>query len=120
MAGSVTIGKGASPGYYTEQAERGTDYYAAGAGSEKTGSEPAGTWAGDGCRDLGLESGAIVDHGAFGSIFGSHIDPRDGSRIGRAMSRRDAEAIYGGMLNAEPGATAERRAELFTQARAQT
>src|SRR5262245_23340991 len=91
MAGSITIGKGADPGYYTEQVTRGTDYYAAGAGAPsggKSGSEPEGTWAGDGCADLGLEAGAFVDHEAFGSIFGSHIDPRNGSPIGRALSHR--------------------------------
>jgi conjugative relaxase-like TrwC/TraI family protein len=119
MAGSLTIGKGASPGYYTEQASRGTDYYAAGAGDAKPGREPEGVWTGDGCPDLGLQPGAFVDHEAFAAIYGSHVDPRDGSRIGRALSHRDAEAIYGRMLDAEPGATAERRAELFTQAQAQ-
>jgi conjugative relaxase-like TrwC/TraI family protein len=119
MAGSLTIGKGASPRYYTEQASRGTDYYAAGAGSERPGSEPAGVWTGDGCSDLGLEIGTEVDHEAFGRIFGSHIDPREGTRIGRAMRHRDAEEIYQDLLGAEPGATAERRAELFAQAEAQ-
>jgi len=118
VAGSLTIGKGASPAYYTEQASRGTDYYAAGAGADKPGSEPAGIWTGDGCPDLGLEVGAEVDHKAFERIFGSHIDPRHGSRIGRAMRRRNAEAIYGDLLDAEPSATAERRAELFAQAQA--
>jgi hypothetical protein len=42
VAGSLTIGKGARPAYYTQQASRGTDYYSAAAGSEKPGSEPAG------------------------------------------------------------------------------
>jgi hypothetical protein len=119
MAGSLTIGKGASPGYYTEQASRGPDYYAAGAGAAKPGREPEGAWTGDGCRDPGLEQGAFVDHEAFAAIYGSHVDPRDGSRVGRALSHRDAEAIYGDLLNAEPGATAERRDELFAQAQAQ-
>jgi conjugative relaxase-like TrwC/TraI family protein len=119
VAGSLTIGKGASPGYYTGQASRGTDYYAAGAGSEEPGSEPTGIWTGDGCADLGLEVGSEVDHETFARIFGSHTDPQDGSRIGRAMRYRDAEAIYGNLLDAEPGATAERRSELFAQAQAQ-
>ena len=119
MAGSITIGKGASPGYYTRQATRGTDYYAAGAGQEKSASEPAGVWTGDGCPDLGLKVGAEVDHEAFGFIFGSHVDPRDGSRIGRAMSHRDAESVYGSMLAAEPSATALRKDELWIQAQAQ-
>jgi conjugative relaxase-like TrwC/TraI family protein len=116
MAGSLTIGKGASPGYYTEQASRGTDYYAASAGSEKAGREPEGTWAGDGCSDLGLEPGAVVDHEVFATIFGSHIDPRDGSQIGRKLTAPTAEAIYGRLLDAEPGAMAERRQELWAQA----
>src|SRR5271166_7030293 len=101
VAGSLTIGKGASPAYYTGQASRGTDYYAAGAGSDEPGSEPAGIWAGDGCPDLGLEMGAVVDHEVFGKIFGGHIDPRTGSKIGRAMRNRDAEAIYGDLLTGE-------------------
>jgi hypothetical protein len=118
MAGSLTIGKGASPLYYTEQVSRGTDYYSAAAGSERPGSEPEGIWTGDGCSNLALEIGAEVDHKSFGLIFGSHIDPRDGSKIGRAMRHRDAEEIYCDLLDAEPGATAERRAELFAQAQA--
>ncbi len=118
MAGSLTIGKGASPEYYTGQASRGTDYYAAGAGPEMPCSEPAGIWTGYGCPELGLEIGAEVDHQAFARIFGSHIDPRDGLKIGRAMRHRDAEAIYGDLLHVEHGATAERRAELFAQAQA--
>ncbi len=73
-------------------------------------------WTGDGCRDLGLEPGAFVDHEAFGAIFGSHVDPRDGSRIGRPLTAPDAEAIYGKLLEAEPGAIAERRQELWAQA----
>ncbi len=119
MAGSMTIGKGASPGYYTRQASRGTDYYAAGAGAAKPGSEPEGVWTGDGCPDLGLQVGTEVDHEAFGYIFGSHVDPRDGSRIGRAMEHRDVEAIYGDMLHAEPAATAQRKDELWIQAQVQ-
>ena len=118
LAGMVTVGKGSDAGYYSSQASRGADYYSAGAGSEKPGTEPPGTWAGDGLADLGLEEGAEIDHEAFGYIFSGHVDPRDGSKIGRTLKARDPEAIYGKLLDAEPGATAERRAELFAQAQA--
>jgi conjugative relaxase-like TrwC/TraI family protein len=116
MAGSVTIGKGHDAAYYT-QAARGTDYYSADA--QKGGTEPAGIWTGTGCPDLGLEVGRVVKEDVFAQLFDSHVDPRTGERIGRAMARSDAEAIYGRLLDAEPGATAERKSELFIQAQAQ-
>ena len=97
----------------------GTDYYAAGAGAEKPGREPEGIWTGDGCRDLGLEPGAFVDHEAFADDLRQPRRPA-GRLAGSAgpLSHRDAEAIYARLLNAEPGATAERREELFAQAQA--
>jgi len=95
MPGSITIGKGASPGYYTRQAPRGADYYAAGVGQDKPGSEPAGVWTGDGCADLGLNAGDQVDHEAFGFIFGSHVDRATGrGSAGRSHGFRSGS--YGG------------------------
>jgi conjugative relaxase-like TrwC/TraI family protein len=121
MAGSLTIGKGTCPEYYTAQAARGADYYSAGAGIE--GTEPPGLWTGDGCPDLGLEPGSVVDHDAFRVIYGEHVDPRDGSRIGRALQAptetKDADEIYRRLLAAEPDATGERREQLRIAAKSE-
>ena len=82
--------------------------------------EPEGTWTGTGCPDLGLAIGAAVSPGVFVRLFGEHVDPRDGSRLCRAMSRyQDWRAGYAAALAAEPEATAERRAELKDAAKAQ-
>ena len=103
----------AAPGGYYEAAAGGggADYYAAGAGRE--GREPDGVWAGDGCRELGLEPGSVIDTEAFKTIYDRHVDPRDGSRIGRALTDQDVHQLYAGMLAGEPGATAERKQELL-------
>ncbi len=82
--------------------------------------EPEGTWTGAGCPELGLVIGSAVSPGVFVRLFGEHADPRDGSRLGRAMSRyQDWRAGYAAALAAEPEATAERRAELKDAAKAQ-
>jgi len=103
--------------YYT-QAGKGPEYYSSAAGMG--GMEPSGTWTGAGCPELGLAIGAAVDPAVFIPLFGEHTDPRDGARLGRAMSRyRDWRAGYEEALKAEPEATAERRAELRDEAKAQ-
>lgn len=117
MAAIATIASGHDPAYYT-QAAKGPEYYSSAAG--KSGMEPAGTWTGAGCPELGLAIGTAVNPGVFVSLFGEHKDPRDGSRLGRAMSRyRDWRAGYDEALKAEPEATAERRAELRDEAKSQ-
>ncbi len=117
MAAIATIASGHDPAYYT-QAAKGPEYYSSAAG--KSGMEPEGTWTGAGCPELGLAAGAAVNPEVFVSLFGEHKDPRDGSRLGRAMSRyRDWRAGYDEALKAEPEATAERRAELRDEAKAQ-
>jgi len=117
MAAIATIASGHDPAYYT-QAAKGPEYYSSAAG--RSGMEPAGTWTGAGCPELGLAVGAAVNPEVFVSLFGEHKDPRDGSRLGRAMSRyRDWRAGYDEALRAEPEATAERRAELKGEAKAQ-
>jgi len=110
MAAIATIASGRDPAYYT-QAGKGPEYYSSAAGT--SGMEPAGTWTGAGCRELGLVVGSLIDPAVFIPLFGEHKDPRDGSRLGRAMSRyKDWRAGYEEALRAEPEATAERRAEL--------
>jgi hypothetical protein len=118
VAGMVSISKGTDPGYYT-QAAKGPEYYSAGAGID--GVEPEGIWTGIGCPDLGLVIGMPVDKGVFLRLFGEHADPRDGRRLGRAVLtyKRDWQQIYQTLLQAEPGATAERRAELQSLAQDQ-
>jgi TrwC relaxase/AAA domain len=117
MAAIGTISSGHDPEYYT-QASKGPEYYSAAAG--KAGMEPEGTWTGAGCPELGLTIGAAVDPAVFVPLFGEFRDPRDGTRLGRAMSRyADWRAGYAEALAMEPEATAERRAELKDQAKAQ-
>jgi hypothetical protein len=116
MAGLVSITRGRDPEYYT-QVSKGPEYYSAGAGIE--GLEPAGTWTGRGCPDLGLQVGAEIDKGVFLKPFGDLTDPRDGSHLGRALPRYEGwRPIYEEYLAAEPEATAERRKELENQAKA--
>ena len=62
MAAIATIASGHDPAYYT-QAAKGPEYYSSAAG--KSGMEPAGTWTGAGCPELGLAAGAAVDPGVF-------------------------------------------------------
>ena len=73
--------------------------------------------------ELGLQPGGTVERQVFERLYGQHLDPRDPSgqtRLGRAPGQyRTAEAIYAAMLAAEPEATAERRAELLIEAKAQ-
>ena len=65
--------------------------------------------------------GVPIDNGAFLRLFGEHIDPRDGRRLGRAMPtyKQDWQKVYRALLRAEPDATAERREELKAEARDQ-
>src|SRR5258708_22391284 len=84
MAAIATIASGHDPAYYT-QAAKGPEYYSAGAG--KSGMEPAGTWTGAGCPELGLAIGSVVDPAVFVPLFGELKDPRNGLRLGPAVSR---------------------------------
>src|SRR5258708_17604686 len=116
MAAIATIATGRDPEYYT-QAGKGPEYYSSAAGT--SGMEPAGAWTGAGCPELGLVVGSVVDPAVFIPLFGEHKNPRDGSRLGRAMSRyKDWRAGYEEALRAGPEATAERRAELRDAAKA--
>src|SRR5215469_3933286 len=131
MAGIITISKGHDASYPWKQigtaelgegrnAERGAGYYLAPA---ERGGEPPGTWTGEGLAELGLRPGGVVDREMFEPLYGQHLDPRDPSGealLGRAPRRfRSAEEIYAAMLAAEPEATAERRAQLMIEAKAQ-
>ena len=132
MAGIITISKGhdasypwrqigtADPSPGTKSAGIGVGYYLSPA---EKGGEPPGTWTGKGVAELGLHPGGIVKREVFESLYGHHLDPRDPTgeaRLGRAPSQfRSAEDIYAALLAAEPEATAERRAQLLNEAKAQ-
>jgi hypothetical protein len=131
MAGIITISKGHDASYPWKQigtaeagkdgaSKRGVGYYLAPA---ERGGEPPGIWTGMGVAELGLQPGGAVDRAVFEPLYGHHLDPRDPSGealLGRAPRRfRSAEEIYKAMLAAEPESTAERRAQLMIEAKAQ-
>jgi conjugative relaxase-like TrwC/TraI family protein len=132
VAGIITISKGhdasypwkqigaAEPGKPARDAARGTGYYLSPA---ERGGEPPGIWTGKGVAELGLHRGGPVERKVFEPLYGRHLDPRDPlgeTRLGRVPGRyRLAEEIYAAMLAAEPEATAERRAQLMIEAKAE-
>ena len=132
MAGIITIAKGhdasypwkqigaAEPGKPAKHLGRGVGYYLSPA---EKGGEPPGIWTGKAVAELGLRPGETVDRQVFERLYGQHLDPRDPSgetRLGRAPGQyKTVEAIHAAMLAAEPEATAERRAELLIEAKAQ-
>jgi hypothetical protein len=92
------------------------EYYLAPA---EKGGEPPGTWAGRGLAALGLDAGSVIDRAAFEKLFGEHVDPRTGERLGRAPQRfKSEEDIFAELAEAEPHATGSRLAELRAEARA--
>jgi len=132
VAGIITISKGHDASYPWRQigaAEPDTAARAAGSvagyylSPTEKGGEPPGTWTGRGAAELGLRPGGIVQRDVFERLYGHHLDPRDPSgqaRLGRAPGKyREAEEIYAALLAAEPQATAERRAQLMIEAKAQ-
>lgn len=127
MAGIITISPGHDASYPWRQigtaAEPGhspAGYYLSPA---EKGGEPPGVWHGKGLPELGLADGQVIDRAVFEQLYGQFIDPRDPageSRLGRMPQRfRPAEEIFAELAALEPEATAERRAELMTEARAQ-
>ncbi len=132
VAGIITISKGhdasypwrqigtAEPATGSKSADKGVGYYLSPA---EKGGEPPGTWTGMGVGELSLPPGGIVKRQIFERLYGHHLDPRDPAgeaRLGRAPSRFcSAEDIYAALLAAEPEATAERRAQLLIEAKAQ-
>jgi conjugative relaxase-like TrwC/TraI family protein len=84
--------------------------------ASESGGEPPGRWWGPGARALGLESGQVIERGAYDLLFGQRKAP-DGTPLGRPPANgRKAADIYAGLLAAEPHATAERRRELRIEA----
>jgi hypothetical protein len=92
------------------------DYYLVPA---EKGGEPPGVWQGRGLAALGLAEGAVIDRPVFEKLFGEHVDPRTGERLGRKPQQFKTEQdIYAELTEAEPHATGARLAELRAQARA--
>ena len=138
VAGIITIAKGhdasypwkqigaaepaepGKPGKPAKNAGKGVGYYLSPA---EKGGEPPGIWTGKAGAEFGLQPGATVERQVFERLYGQHLDPRDPSgqtRLGRAPGHyKTAETIHAAMLAAEPEATAERRAELLIEAKAQ-
>lgn len=129
MSVVVSIAKGADASYPWRQigtggadlsGKPGAGYYLS---ASQKGGEPPGRWVGEGAADLGFHDGEVVDRAPFERLYGQFADPRDQTgqaRLGRAPQQfQPVEEIYAGMLAAEPEATAERRAELMYEAKAQ-
>jgi hypothetical protein len=116
LAVVVTVAKGVDLGYIWKtqaSAERIIGGYyinAAQAG------EPPGRWWGPGAETLGFISGQVVERLPYDAVY-RQIDPRTGSRLGRALGRYVKYADHLARLTAaEPHATAERLIELERQA----
>jgi flagellar biosynthesis GTPase FlhF len=132
VAGIITIAKGhdasypwkqigvAEHGKHARNSGKGVGYYLSPA---EKGGEPPGIWTGKAVAELGLRPGGVVGRQVFERLYGQHLDPRDPSgetRLGRAPGQyKTVEGIHAAMLAAEPEATAERRAELLIEAKAQ-
>lgn len=100
--------------------ERGAGYYLS---AVEKGGEPAGIWIGHGTAELGFRDGDTVRREDFEPLYGQFLDPRDPS--GRTYlgspPRVNAElsALYQAKLAVHPGATADERMRLLTEARAE-
>lgn len=130
MAGIITI----SPGHDASYPWRQIGTSAETANTERTaasyylspaekGGEPPGLWRGSGLEDLGFRDGQLIARDVFERLYGKFIDPRDpvgDTRLGRAPQRfRSADEIFATLTAREPEATAERRAQLMTEAKSQ-
>ncbi len=116
LAVVVTVAKGYDLDYVWKtqgQAERTTGGYyinAAQAG------EPPGRWWGAGAKALGLTPGQVVERKPYNAVY-QQIDPRNGTKLGRARGRYATFADHLARLKAaEPHATAERVIELEREA----
>lgn len=123
MAVHLSIHAGYDPSYpwkqigtdSPEKASKPLDYYLT---PVDASGEPPGVWHGRAAQLLGLADGELVDRAEFEKLYGSHVNPRTGERLGRAMYKFKAEDdIYRGLVAAEPHASEARKAELQSQAR---
>jgi len=119
----MRISGGYSPEYLLKEVATGRESYYTGAVAE---GEPPGRWWGAGAERLGLSG--LVDAQDMRAIYERYLDPRaEGFKnpekweematlghTGRAYKSEDD--LYAAALEREPGASAERRAELRTEA----
>ena len=115
----LTISSGHSAEYLLDAVATGRENYYTGA---VAAGEPPGRWFGRGAEALGLRG--LVDHQDMTALYERFIDPRDerfrdqarwdeASTLGHTGRRYATEdELYDRMLDAEPDASAERRAEL--------
>lgn len=108
----LSIAKGYSTDYLTDEVARGRESYYVDAAAG--GMEPAGQWYGAGAEALGLRG--EVDAAVLEAVYRDLGDPRGGELPITRPNYRSAEDLHAGYLKAEPGATPERRAELWKQA----
>ncbi|MGI9000838.1 MAG: MobF family relaxase [Pseudonocardia sp.] len=121
----LSIAVGHDVGYLTGPVAAGRENYYTGAVAD---GEPPGRWFGAGAAELGLSG--VVDGEMMEALYTHLLDPRDpaaGARdswgeaaplCGGHRQYRTPDDIYEGLLEAEPGAGPERRAELRVQAEA--
>ncbi|MHA6779620.1 MobF family relaxase [Pseudonocardia saturnea] len=119
----MSIASGYSPDYLLREVATGRENYYTGAVSE---GEPPGRWWGAGAERLGLSG--LVDAQDMRALYEGFLDPRDPGfkdpkmwdqvatlgHTGRKYASEDD--LYAAAIEQEPGASAERRAELRVQA----
>ena len=120
---SVSIGKGYDTKYMTDAVEGGRETYYTGADAM---GEPPGLWHGAGAVALGLSG--EVDAEQMTALFAHRIDPRDpaasematwgeAATLGRKPHQfKNADQRYTALLEQNPGAGPEQRAQLRAQA----
>ncbi|SFJ75074.1 relaxase domain-containing protein, partial [Amycolatopsis regifaucium] len=119
----LTLSNGYSVSYLTEEVAKGRENYYTDAVAE---GEPPGRWYGGGAEKLGLSG--LVDEQDMRAVYEQFVDPRDpafkdparwaeASTLGHTgRNYPTADELYAAVLDAEPGATAERREELRLEA----
>ncbi|MFF4598126.1 MobF family relaxase [Amycolatopsis sp. NPDC001319] len=119
----LTVSNGYSVKYLTDEVAKGRENYYTDA---VAAGEPPGRWYGAGAEKLGLVG--LVDEQDMRAVYECFVDPRDeafsdparwgeASTLGHTGRKYPTEdELYAAALDAEPGATAERRTELRLEA----
>jgi len=119
----LKIVTGYSPEYLLKEVATGRESYYTGAVAE---GEPPGRWWGAGAERLGLSG--LVDAQDMRALYERFLDPREPAftdpekweeapTLGHTGRKYQSEGdLYGQALEREPGASAERRAQLRTEA----
>lgn len=119
----LSMATGYDTRYLTEAVAGGREAYYTGA---VAAGEPDGLWYGAGAERLGLSG--VVDADLMEAVYTHLLDPRDASSHSRSTwgeapllaarhkAYRSPETIYASLLEGEPDASPERRAQLKDQA----